>query len=822
MAQGPADDPQLPTATGSDPAAAETLRPGPDTPPQPTPLATAKVPQSERYQVQELLGSGGMGKVYKAFDRKLKRAVALKFLRGADGALETRFLHEAQAQARVDHPHVCKVYEVGRIGEDPYIAMQFIDGKTLREVAAELTLPQKLKVLHDIAEAVHVANQLGLVHRDLKPANILIERAPDGALRSFVTDFGLARDLDKPGDTVQGALLGTPQYMAPEQAKGEHRSMDARTDVYGLGATLYEALTGKPPFEGGSQLQTLYKMLHEEPLPPRKHDPALPADVEGIVLKCLEKQPQRRYASARELAEDLQRSIDGEPVLARPPGRVRRAWRKVRRNPAPAAAIAVLVLALLVPRAWTFFTRGKPLVVAVADFDNQTGDEGLDGLSGMLITSLEQSHGLSVLTRSRMFDLLRQPGSQEPARIDEPLGREVAQKAGAQLDPRTNVYAGAFQEKAEGKVSLPALIDRLSESARRALRDEGPGKRPPVEDVTTRDLSAYQHFFRGEEAIDRLHFSQAVEHFRAALAIDKDFALAWYRLAYALMWMHDGVRAREAITRAMELADRLPEKERLLAKGTAGSIFAKGEQAYEAFNACVDRFPSEKECQFGLGDIIFHAGYPGFSVPKFRAALRLDPAMERAWQHLIWAEQLLGDGPAMMAAARDYSQNVSSDDAWDQLGRAQAAQGLAAEARATFMKAAQLHPASALPRADLAALSAWQFKVDEAAAELAPVLEAQQPPRDRWLGHFTLSGALAQGGRIREAIRASEAAASDARAAGDPELEAIALAGDGLMRFLFQRDAESARRIAHEAVARGVPECCRQWAIRWRRSRSRS
>src|SRR5260221_1986215 len=219
MAQGPADDPQLPTATGSDPAAAETLRPGPDTPPQPTPLATAKVPQSERYQVQELLGSGGMGKVYKAFDRKLKRAVALKFLRGADGALETRFLHEAQAQARVDHPHVCKVYEVGRIGEDPYIAMQFIDGKTLREVAAELTLPQKLKGLHDIAEAVHVANQLGLVHRDLKPANILIERAPDGALRSFVTDFGLARDLDKPGDTVQGALLGTPHYMAPDQAK---------------------------------------------------------------------------------------------------------------------------------------------------------------------------------------------------------------------------------------------------------------------------------------------------------------------------------------------------------------------------------------------------------------------------------------------------------------------------------------------------------------------------------------------------------------------------------------------------------------------------
>jgi tetratricopeptide (TPR) repeat protein/predicted Ser/Thr protein kinase len=826
MAQRTADSPKELPGTGKDPAAADTLRPGPDTTPLPTPLATAKLPQSERYEVQELLGTGGMGKVYKAFDRKLKRAVALKFLRGADAALEARFLREAQAQARVDHAHVCKVYEVGRIGDDPYIAMQFIDGKTLREVAKDLTLPQKLLVLRDIAAAVHAANQLGLVHRDLKPANILIERAPDGSLRSFVTDFGLARDLEKPGDTVQGALLGTPQYMAPEQAKGDHKNIDARTDVYGLGATLYEALTGKPPFDGGSHLQTLYKMLHEEPLQPRKHAPLLPADVEGIVLKCLEKAPGMRYPSARALAEDLQRSIDGEPVLARPPGALGRAWRKLRRNPVPAAAIAVLVLGLLLPRAWTLWTRGVPLVVAVADFDNQTGDEGLDGLSGMLITSLEQSPRLSVLTRSRMFDLLRQQGSKEPARIDEPVGREVAKQAGAQalllttirkfddlfvidlkvLDPRTNVYVAALKEQAAGKASLPALIDRLSESARRSLRDEGPGKRPPVEAVTTRDLTAYQHFFRGEEAIDRLKFSQAVEQFRAALAIDKQFALAWYRMAYALMWMHDGVRGREAIGRAMQFADRLPEKERLQARGVWGSIFGKGQEAYDAFKECADRFPSEKECQFGLGDIIFHAGYASYSVPKFRAALQLDPVMERGWQHLIWAYQLLGDGPAMLQAARDYAQNVGSDDAWDHLGRTQAAQGLTGEARATFGKAAQLHPRSALPIADLAALSAWQFKVDAAAAELAPALDPQRSPRDRWLAHYTLAGALTQGGRIREAIRAYEAAGSDAREAADPELEAIALAADGLARFLFQRDAAAARRIAHDAVARGAPE----------------
>src|SRR5205823_9558174 len=188
---------------------------GSETPAFATPAGTARLPRSERYEFQELIGSGGMGKVYRAFDHKLKRMVALKFLRGTDAALERRFLQEAQAQARVDHPNVCKVYEVGRIGEEPYIAMQYIEGKTLRDAAQEMGLDQKLRLMREVAEAIHAAHGLGLVHRDIKPANILVEKG----LRPFITDFGLARDLEAPGDTVQGALLGTPQYMAPEQAK---------------------------------------------------------------------------------------------------------------------------------------------------------------------------------------------------------------------------------------------------------------------------------------------------------------------------------------------------------------------------------------------------------------------------------------------------------------------------------------------------------------------------------------------------------------------------------------------------------------------------
>ncbi len=422
----PDTPPPRPDPTGS--GAGESNEP--TTPGSSSPVGIERAEESDRYEIREAIGSGGMGQVYKAFDRKLKRLVALKVVRGADPVQERRFLQEAQAQARVDHAHVCRVYEVGRISNQPYIAMQHIEGKTLREAASSLSFVAKLALMRDVAEAVHAAHQTGLVHRDIKPQNILVEQNPDGP-RPFVTDFGLARDVRSPGDTAEGAVLGTPQYMAPEQANGDLRALDARTDVYGLGATLYEVLTARPPFEGGSQLQILFRMIHEDPKPPRKLAAGMPADAESVVLKCLEKDPARRYPTAKALADDLSRILAGEPVQARRPGALERLWRKARRHKVSVAALAALALTLGLPRVWGLIDRGAPLTVAVADFDNQTGDPGLDALSGLLITSLEQSRKLSVVTRSRMFELMRQLGREETARIDETVGRDVARQANA-------------------------------------------------------------------------------------------------------------------------------------------------------------------------------------------------------------------------------------------------------------------------------------------------------------------------------------------------------------------------------------------------------
>jgi len=308
-------------------------------------LSTFPVPGWERYQPVRLLGHGGMGRVFLAFDPRLGRNVALKFVRSETPGLAHRFVAEAQAQARVDHERVCKVYEVGEVQGHPYIAMQYVDGQPLQALARTLTFEQKALLLAQVAEGVHAAHRAGIIHRDLKPSNILVERTADGQPRPYVMDFGLAREWTG-GATASGTVLGTPHYMAPEQARGEVARLDRRADVYALGATLYALLTGQPPIPGDNNLEVLSRISTEEPRPPRALDRDIPVDLEAITLKCLEKDRGARYESARALAEDLRRFLDGEPVLARTAGagyrlrkRARKHWR--------ALSVAAVVLGLV-------------------------------------------------------------------------------------------------------------------------------------------------------------------------------------------------------------------------------------------------------------------------------------------------------------------------------------------------------------------------------------------------------------------------------------------------------------------------------------------
>jgi serine/threonine-protein kinase len=300
----------------------------------------------DRYEILSFIGEGGMGKVYRARDPRLCRDVALKLVRAESAEEVGRFLREARAQARAAHPNICKVFEVGEAPGHAFIAMQLIEGRSLKDMRPELTREQAVKLIQTVSEAIHPAHRLGLVHRDIKPSNVMIEQAEDGALHPYVMDFGIARDAAA-GQTQTWGVEGTPLYMAPEQAKGKVAALDRRSDVYSLGATLYELLCGRPPFVGDSNIEVLFAALNDDAEPARKHDPSIPIDLETIVMKCLSKEPQGRYDSARALAEDLQRYLDGEPIRGRRATWAYRARMKARKHKALVALASAALVAVL-------------------------------------------------------------------------------------------------------------------------------------------------------------------------------------------------------------------------------------------------------------------------------------------------------------------------------------------------------------------------------------------------------------------------------------------------------------------------------------------
>jgi serine/threonine-protein kinase len=301
------------------------------------------------YELIRELGRGGMGIVYQARQLSLNRPVALKMIRSAELASEDelwRFQNEAEAVATLDHPHIVPVYEVGELDGQRYFSMKLVGGSSLDQKLSDYTTDPRsaARLLEQAAEAVHHAHQRGILHRDLKPANILIDE--HGA--PFVTDFGLAKRVADGSDlTVSGAILGTPSYMAPEQTLGRRGAVTMASDTYGLGAVLYALLTGRAPFRGGSVAETLEQVRESSPTPPSKMNPRTPRDLEVICLKCLEKEPGKRYVTAGELADDLRRFEAGEAIRARPVGAHERLWRWCRRKPAVASMALALLAALL-------------------------------------------------------------------------------------------------------------------------------------------------------------------------------------------------------------------------------------------------------------------------------------------------------------------------------------------------------------------------------------------------------------------------------------------------------------------------------------------
>jgi serine/threonine protein kinase len=348
------------------------------------------------YEILAEIARGGMGVVYKARHLRLKhRVVALKMiLGGAHAGKEERqrFLDEAQAVARLHHDNIVQIYDVDEVEGRPYLAMEYVNGGSLAALLARGPLPPRdaACLVATLARAMEHAHGKGIIHRDLKPANVLLARPqasegrgqggqsgdtgphrPAEAFIPKIADFGLAKNLEEEGRTLEGAIMGTPSYMAPEQARGQTGELTPAIDVYALGVILYECITGRPPFVADSALDIILQVTNDEPSPPRKMQPRCPRNLETICLKCLEKSPRKRYESAKALAEDLERYLEGEPILARPINLLGRFTRWCARQPDYATALIALTL---------FYVNHLVLMMV--------GIEGEDGAFHTFVTAL--------------------------------------------------------------------------------------------------------------------------------------------------------------------------------------------------------------------------------------------------------------------------------------------------------------------------------------------------------------------------------------------------------------------------------------------------
>jgi eukaryotic-like serine/threonine-protein kinase len=723
----------------------------PTLPPEGPPL-----PEVPGYAVEGVLGHGGMGVVFRARHLRLGRVVALKMLLAGSYAgphERERFRREAQAVAALRHPNVVQVYDVGDADGRPYFTMEFMEGGSLADRLAGTPQParQAAQLLAALAGAVQAAHQSGVIHRDLKPGNVLL--TADGTPK--VSDFGLARRLDNGGGlTRTGAPLGTPSYMAPEQAAGKARAVGPATDVYALGAILYELLTGRPPFRAETPAETVLQVIYQDPAPPSRLNAKVPRELETICLKCLHKESERRYASAAALAEELERFREGRPIRARPPSLAGRLWRWGRRNPA-AAALFATALALL------GLAAGGGLWLERQQAERREEMARREGRQSKAAEAvLEQA---AALQNQGRWPEARAVLEGAPSLVDTPALADLRQRVEQALaDARMVTRLEEIRLPLEDEFVAPSGHRLYAEAFRKygiALPAPEPaGAAARIRNSAIREtLLAFLHdwlFFWASEA-DR-------DNLRAVL--DRADDDVWRRQTRETLRGAYDAGKRQELLRAREAPDQPPlvlgGLARLMSRGT------EGEEARALLREVQQRHPEDFWINFQLGYALLE-GRPQESVGYFRAAVAGRPDSSQAHIMLGRALHDAGDIDGAIAACR---------------------------------KAIPLPSFNGAGARDLARVLAPKGGLEEARALWEKALEASPPDYDPWDGYAPLCAFLGKEGAYR---RARKALLERVRDSTDPWVWAE---HDGLACLLLPASGEELRRaaaLADRAVAAG-------------------
>jgi serine/threonine protein kinase/Flp pilus assembly protein TadD len=635
------------------------------------------------YELLEEIGRGGQGVVYRAHQKSLNRTVALKVIGLGYWATQAhlkRFRREAEAAARLEHPGIVPIHEVGEREGSCYFSMKFIDGGQLDEVVKRqsISFRNAVELMAKVARTVHYAHEHGILHRDIKPGNILV----DAKGEPHLTDFGLARLLEtKSTVTHTMDLLGTPSYMAPEQASGRNEQLTSATDVYGLGAVLYQLLTDHLPFAGGTTYETIKLLLDTEPRQPRLWNPKIGRELSTICLKCLEKDPKRRYCSALALAEDLEHWLKHEPIRARRSGFVTRGRKWVRREPAIAALIASLV-ALAAAMGWNVWKSelipdniGTTKSVAVLPFENLSGDPDnayfAEGIQEEILTRLASIADLKVISRTSMQRYQSKP--KNLAEIAKQLGvanilEGSVQKAGDQV--RVNVqlinaqtdshlWAETYDRKFTDILGVESDIAKgIAESLRAKLtgREEQalavkPTNNPEAYDAYLRGL-AFEARSRSPTSSPELA-GKAAGFYERAVELDPKFATAWARLsrADANLYNNGETTRRDAAKSALENAQKLEPNspETLLALGYYQFLVLRDYGLSEITVARLTKIlPGNSEVPMALGRIARREGHWDESIAYYEQALTLDPRNVELLMNAAWTYAMLRQFPAAL------------------------------------------------------------------------------------------------------------------------------------------------------------------------------
>lgn len=750
-----------------------------------------------QYKITAKLGAGGMGEVFLAEDTKLQRKVALKFLPekfSADPDFKSRFEHEARAVAALDHPNIVTVYELGEHDGRLFIAMQHISGSTLAELIDRdaLSVRKALDLATQICEGLSAAHSAGIVHRDIKPANILVDESG----RARILDFGLAKSRKATTETKIGSTLGTLQYESPEQSRGEQ--VDRRSDLFSFGVVFYEMITGKLPFVGDYDEAIRYAISHEAAEPLARYKSDVPSELEQVIAKLLEKEPEMRYQSADGVLPDLKRIVRELTQTTPAVSRITPATAVSEQPPKssgsrfifPASIVTLLIIAALVFKPWTFDisptqeAQAAQDALAVMYFDNlkEPSDTARLGeiAANLVITNLSDVKQIKVLSSQRLYDILKRFGKEGAHVIERGTATQVAREANAKwmligtilrIEPRMIITSQVIDvasgqalssQRVNGEVGedIFAIVDKLTLEIQKdmALPVSLNGSADFAAKGTT-SQEAYRYYLEGIEFENKYYRPEARESFLKAIALDSTFAMAYFYLAKGFL---DQERQPEHVRKAVKYSDHATELQKTYIFAMADALAGDVSSAIAALEKSVIEHPDDKNLYDMLGGLYQYATHHGIvsAIKNWGKVIELDPLDATAYNQLAYGYKDLREYDRALEYIDQYVNLVPDEpNPYDSRGEMLLALGKFDEAIVAYRKALEIEPGFENALNALARVYCYLGDY-ETADSCARALADDAVPNVRAQGRFLLPYILYAQGKFAQGWKLADEATS--------------------------------------------------------------